>query len=70
MAETPQNYIEAYHQILMSCAEKFFQTIIVKIQRQINPEQIPFFEQFKADYLQQVHENFVSYMKSWGLKQK
>ena len=28
--ETPENYIEAYRQILMNCAEKFFQTSISK----------------------------------------
>ena len=55
-------YIEAFRQILMDCAEQFFDGFIQsqQAQRQLT--------QNKMEFLSDIHHNFVEYMKAWGFK--
>jgi hypothetical protein len=56
--ETPQNYIEAYRLILMTCAGNFFDEVIKKINQPNN-----YSETLRFEYLSSVNKNFGEYMK-------
>jgi len=72
--ETPINYIEAYRQILLTCADKFFdQTAIFSTEIDEYLEAYPEDKEGlnrpnKTSFLEDVGNNFGRYMHQWGLK--
>jgi len=70
--ESPHNYIEAYRQILMSCADKFFDTTPLYSSELAeyclkHPNQ-GFKQPSKSEFLEEVGNNFSRYMHQWGFK--